>query len=57
MKNMVGYFYSWSSTQKYIEENRSDPMEKIYSDLEAAWGKEHAMRKVTWPIYMKACRL
>jgi SAM-dependent methyltransferase len=29
MKNLVGYFYSWSSTQKYIEENKSDPVEKV----------------------------
>ncbi|UVS67766.1 class I SAM-dependent methyltransferase [Nitrososphaera viennensis] len=57
MQNLVGYLYSWSSTQKYIEENKSDPVKMIYPELEAAWGKENAQRKVTWPIYMKAGRL
>ncbi|HVX02504.1 MAG TPA: class I SAM-dependent methyltransferase, partial [Nitrososphaera sp.] len=38
LKNVVGYLYSWSSTQKYIEENKSDPVEKVYLDLQAAWG-------------------
>lgn len=60
LKNLVGYLYSWSSTQKYIEENKSDPVEKVYPDLEAEWGgkkEEDAKKKVTWPIYMRVGRL
>lgn len=64
LQNLVGYFYSWSSTQKYIQENGSDPLEKVYSDLVAAWGGKEGeegdagkTKKVTWPIYLKAGRL
>jgi hypothetical protein len=57
MQNLLGYLYSWSGTQKYIDENKSDPVEMIYSELKAAWGEEHAKRKVTWPICMKVGRL
>nr|WP_294804979.1 hypothetical protein [uncultured Nitrososphaera sp.] len=57
MQNLLGYLYSWSGTQKYIEENKSDPVEMIYPELKAAWGEEHAKRKVTWPLFMKVGRL
>ena len=57
MNSLISYFYSWSSTQKYIEKNNSDPVERIYRDLKAAWGQEQFKRKVAWPVYLKVGRL
>lgn len=39
-----------------MEENGSDPVEKLYPDFEKAWGTM-AKRKVTWPLYLKVGRM
>jgi hypothetical protein len=57
MNSLMGYFYSWSSTQKYMEKNNSDPVRRIYRDLKTAWGQEQLKRTVTWPLYLKVGRL
>lgn len=60
LRDLVGYFYTWSSVQKYIEEHKSDPVEKLlYPSLKEAWSRDGGseMRKVTWPIYLKVGRV
>jgi hypothetical protein len=55
--DLIRYLYTWSSTQKYMEQNNgSDPVKTVYSDLSAAWGKRNLRKKITFPIYMKAGR-
>jgi ubiquinone/menaquinone biosynthesis C-methylase UbiE len=56
LSELVNYFRSWSSTQKFIEKNKYDPVSEIYESLEYAWGgrnKVREKRKVTWPLYLK----
>ncbi len=60
LSELVGYLYAWSSVQKYIKKNNSDPVNEVYENLIAAWGgKAHIQdkRKVIWPIYMKVGRI
>ena len=60
LRDLVGYFYTWSSVQKYIEENKSDPVEKLlYPGLKEAWNRDGVSerKKVTWPIYLKVGRV
>lgn len=56
---MIGYLYTWSSMQKYVEENRSDPIERLYPLLKEAWEKDGVAerKKVPWPIYLKVGRI
>ncbi len=58
LSELIGYLYTWSSVQKFIEKNNSDPIKQIYDDLAAAWGEKQTShkRRVVWPIYMKAGR-
>ncbi|NWG37460.1 methyltransferase domain-containing protein [Nitrososphaera sp.] len=56
LRDLAGYLYTWSSVQRYMQENGSDPVEKTYPDFEKAWGGAAKM-KVTWPIYLKAGRI
>jgi len=53
--DLVNYFYTWSSTQKFIEKNSDDPVKLIIKDLEDAWGSPQK-KQVTWPIYIKVGR-
>ncbi|MEO9295869.1 MAG: class I SAM-dependent methyltransferase [Nitrososphaera sp.] len=59
LRDLVGYLYTWSSVQRYIDENGSDPVETLYPDLKEAWEKDGAFerKKVTWPIYLKVGRV
>ena len=57
LSQLIGYVYTWSSVQKFIEKNNSDPVKQIYDDL-AAWGEKQIWhkRRVVWPIYLKVGR-
>jgi ubiquinone/menaquinone biosynthesis C-methylase UbiE len=58
LSELVGYLYTWSSVQKFIQKNNSDPVKQISNDLAAAWGEKNAAAKkrVVWPIYMRVGR-
>jgi hypothetical protein len=58
LSELIGYVYTWSSVQKFIEKNNSDPVKQIYDDLAAAWGEKQIWhkRRVVWPIYLKVGR-
>jgi hypothetical protein len=56
MPELIKYFRSWSSVQKFIEKNRLDPVNEVRDALEKAWGgKNHINEKkiVVWPLYVK----
>lgn len=57
LSDLMGYLYTWSSTQKFIEKNNYDPVKQIKDQLEKAWGSQQERRVVVWPIYMKVGRL
>lgn len=59
LSQVVGYLYTWSSVQKYVEQNNDDPVEKIRDSLEAAWGKDRMAQKqkVAWPLHVKVGRM
>jgi len=56
MLDLVNYFHSWSSVQKFMEKNKHDPVSDILDSLEDAWGgkdRVNEKRKVVWPLYVK----
>lgn len=56
MADMASYLYSWSSVQRYMEEQKRDPVEMLHRDFASAWGN-YTKRKVTWRIHMLAGRV
>jgi hypothetical protein len=40
LSELVGYLYTWSSVQKFIQKNNSDPVKQVYNYLAAAWGEK-----------------
>lgn len=56
LSELVNYYRSWSSVQKFIEKNKYDPISEVSSSLEYGWGgknKVDVKRKVVWPLYVK----
>jgi SAM-dependent methyltransferase len=56
LADLMNYFYTWSSVQKFIEKNDDDPVKQILGNLEEAWGSWQK-RQVVWPIYIKVGRI
>jgi SAM-dependent methyltransferase len=59
LSELIGYLYTWSSVQKYIQKNNSDPLKQVYESVADAWGGDKNTwhkRRVVWPIYMRVGR-
>lgn len=48
----LGYFRTWSASQRYLAQRGADPLRSIEAGLRRAWGS--GRRTVTWPITLKA---
>jgi ubiquinone/menaquinone biosynthesis C-methylase UbiE len=60
LSELVNYYRSWSSVQKFIEKNKYDPVSEVSSSLEYGWGGKNNInekRKVVWPLYVKIGRV
>lgn len=57
LKELLGYFSSWSATNRYISANKHDPLVPLAAELAPLWGDAHRPRRVTWPISMRIGRL
>jgi SAM-dependent methyltransferase len=57
LDHLMGYFESWSATQRYRKQNGHDPIALVADDLKAAWGDPAAARDVIWPITVRAGRV
>lgn len=56
LADYVGYLRTWSSTQRYIKERQSDPVEAVMEPLRQAWGDPASLRAIEWPIHMRVGR-
>ncbi len=57
LEHVLGYFGSWSSTQRYRKQNGEDPIALIADDLKAAWGDPEQIRDVVWPLNIRVARV
>jgi len=53
LEHLIGYLWSWSSTQRFIAANNRDPLDEIRKDLSAAWGDPNRRRRVVWPLTLR----
>jgi len=56
LEHLLGYLWSWSSTQRFIAANNRDPLDEIRKDLSAAWGDPNRRRRVVWPLTLRIGR-
>lgn len=50
IEDLNGFFYSWSSVQKYREKHGEDPTTTIIEQLRPVWGKK---RRVSFPVFLR----
>ncbi len=58
LDDLVGYLGTWSSVVRYRAAKGRDPLQEIYDDLRAAWGRDsRKKRQVRWPLNFRVGRL
>jgi SAM-dependent methyltransferase len=52
LADLIGYLNTWSSVQKYIQENQSNPIDLIINELKNKWQDENSLKPIVWDIYL-----
>ena len=55
--HVLGYIGTWSSVQKFKEQNKADPLEDFARDLKKIWGRPEKEKRIRWPINMRVGRI
>lgn len=57
MEQLLGYFSTWSATNRYIKANGTNPLSALAEKLNPVWGEPDSSRLVTWPLSLRVGRL
>ena len=52
---LQGYLNTWSSVQKYIMENQTNPVEKLIDQIKPLWHRERI--EVKFPLFLRLGRI
>jgi SAM-dependent methyltransferase len=53
---LLGYFSTWSATNRFIKANGYNPLERLNAELSKVWGEREKTRLVTWPLSLRIGR-
>lgn len=51
--DLLGYFRTWSATQRFIKERGFDPVPALGEELLTLWPEAEEPREVRWPLYLR----
>jgi SAM-dependent methyltransferase len=57
LDHLLGYLGTWSSIQKFKEQNKANPLKGLARDLKQVWGRPEDEKRVRWPINMRVGRV
>jgi SAM-dependent methyltransferase len=52
--HVLGYLRTWSAVARYQADTREDPVSLVAPELLAAWGGADRVRRVRWPLRLRA---
>ena len=53
LEHLVGYLWSWSSTQRFVATTNRNPLDEIANDLKKAWGDPQQTKRIIWPLILR----
>ena len=53
LSHLLGYLGTWSSTQRFISVNKTDPVQTIYPELRSVWQDPQQSHRVAWPLTLR----
>lgn len=57
LEQLLGYFSTWSATNRYIKATGQNPLPALAAQLEPLWGGAGATRRVAWPLAWRVGRV
>ncbi len=57
LDHLLGYIGTWSSIQKFKEQNKANPLKGFARDLKQVWGRLEDEKRVRWPINMRVGKM
>jgi ubiquinone/menaquinone biosynthesis C-methylase UbiE len=56
LDELLGYFSTWSATNRFIKANGRNPIETLDAELACVWGQREKKRTVVWPLSLRVGR-
>jgi ubiquinone/menaquinone biosynthesis C-methylase UbiE len=56
LEQLLGYFSTWSATDRFIRETGRNPLEPLFASLARVWGDVNATRLIVWPLSVRIGR-
>lgn len=56
LDRLLGYFSTWSATNRYIEAVGENPLPALATKLKPLWGDDASTRLIEWPIALRVGR-
>jgi ubiquinone/menaquinone biosynthesis C-methylase UbiE len=56
LDQLIGYFSTWSATNRFIKARGSNPLEPLSEALARVWGDPNTARVVVWPLSLRIGR-
>jgi len=56
LAHLLGYFSTWSATNRYIKATGENPLPAFAEKLAGIWGELETPRLISWPIAMRIGR-
>lgn len=53
LEHLIGYLWSWSSTQRFVAATNRNPIDQIANELAQAWGDPNNTKRVVWPLILR----
>ncbi|HEV8542466.1 MAG TPA: class I SAM-dependent methyltransferase, partial [Verrucomicrobiae bacterium] len=53
LDQLLGYFSTWSATNRFIKANGRNPIEPLAEALAKVWGDTHSPQLVVWPLALR----
>lgn len=55
--HLLGYFETWSAVKEYRRLRGEEPLALVADELAAAWGDPSRIRRISWPLVLRAGRI
>lgn len=56
LDQLLGYFSTWSATNRFIQANARNPLEPLAEAMARVWGDAQSPRLVVWPLALRVGR-
>jgi ubiquinone/menaquinone biosynthesis C-methylase UbiE len=57
LEQLLGYFSTWSATNRYIKAKGHNPLEPLAVELQRVWGDPASPRQIVWPLSLRVGRM